>query len=369
MKVAPILLSLLVCGGAFHAFATEVQPSAGAPAPAKPWPEGMVWVPGGSFQMGTDEEDSYPAERPAHPVQVDGFWMDVHEVTNAEFQKFVDATGYRTVAERPVDWEQLRQQLPPGTPKPDDATLQPGSLVFSPPATAVPLDDIRHWWRWTHGATWRSPEGPGSHVRGRAQHPVVHIAWEDAVAYLKWAGKRLPTEAEWEFAARGGKSGERYSWGREITPGGKFMANIFQGEFPHRDTAGDGFAGTAPIGTYPANPYGLHDLIGNVWEWCSDWYRADEFKGRAKDEICGNPRGPTASFDPEEPNQPKRVTKGGSYLCSDHYCINFRPSARRGTAADSGASHIGFRGVMTDAMWRARTAPSGSSAPATPPAP
>jgi sulfatase modifying factor 1 len=323
---------------------SDKQPSAAATN----GPSSMVWIPGGEFTMGTDEAESYPQERPAHRVRVDGFWMDATEVTNAEFAKFVKATGYVTVAERKPDWEELKKQLPPGTAKPADEILVPGALVFTKPAGRVSLNDVRNWWRWTPGANWRAPDGPESNIKGREQYPVVQVSWDDAAAYAKWAGKRLPTEAEWEFAARGGLEGKRYAWGDDLKPNGKWLANIFEGEFPYHDTGEDGFAGLAPVRSFPPNAYGLYDMIGNAWEWCSDWYRADYysmFAGKANAVI--NPPGPTESLDPEEPDQPKRVTKGGSFLCSDQYCLNYRPSARRGSATDTGMSHIGFRCVTT----------------------
>lgn len=316
-----------------------------ATAHAQTKPAGMVWVPGGEFFMGTDEKESYPAERPAHPVKVDGFWMDATEVTNEQFQKFVEATGYVTVAERPVDWEQLKKQLPPGTPKPPDEKLKPGALVFTPPNRPPAADDPSQWWTWTPGACWRHPEGPGSNLEGRAAHPVVQVAWEDAVAYAKWAGKRLPTEAEWEFAARGGLEKKRYAWGDEFKPAGKYMANIWQGRFPDQNKNEDGFARTAPVKSFPANGYGLFEMTGNVWEWCSDWYDATLYKAVAIKGACHNPTGPERSHNPREPHAAQRVTKGGSFLCAENYCLNYRPSARRGTDWDTGMSHLGFRCV------------------------
>lgn len=326
-----------------------------SPAPTSNSVPGMVLIPGGEFTMGTDATDSYETERPAHRVRVDSFWMDATEVTNAEFEKFVKATGYVTVAERKPDWEELKKQLPAGTAKPADDVLVPGSLVFKRPPGKVSLNDVGNWWRWTPGANWRAPDGPGSNLRGRENYPVVQVAWEDAAAYAKWAGKRLPTESEWEFAARGGLDGKRYAWGDELKPNGKWLANIFQGDFPYHDTAEDGFSGLAPVRSFPPNAYGLYDMIGNAWEWCSDWYRVDYYQSLLdKKSVAINPPGPTESLDPEEPEQPKRVTKGGSYLCSDQYCINYRPSARRGTASDTGMSHVGFRCVMPVAATAAK---------------
>jgi formylglycine-generating enzyme len=307
-------------------------------------PPGMAWVPGGEFTMGTDDPEAAAAERPAHRVRVDGFWMDVNEVTNAEFAKFVAATGYKTTAERPVDWETLRKELPPGTPKPPEEKLAPGSLVFFPPEHAVALDDQTAWWRWVSGANWRHPEGPSGTIEGKDADPVVQVSWDDASAYATWASKRLPTEAEWEFAARGGLDGRKYAWGDQFQPGDRPLANTWQGHFPEKNTREDGFDRLAPARSFPPNAYGLHDMIGNVWEWCGDWYRPDAYRG-AGSTVLVNPTGPDAGFDPNEPYQPKRVTRGGSFLCSPNYCSNYRPSARRGTAVDSGMSHLGFRCV------------------------
>jgi formylglycine-generating enzyme required for sulfatase activity len=313
-------------------------------------PPGMVWVPGGEFLMGTDDAQADPAERPAHRVRVQGFWIDQTEVTNAEFRRFVSATGYVTTAERPVDWNQLKTQVPPGTPKPPEEQLVPGSLVFTPPDHPVPLDDITNWWRWVPGANWKHPEGPGSTISGKDNHPVVHVSWDDAVAYARWAGKRLPTEAEWEFASRGGLEGKKYAWGDHFQPAGKPLANTWQGHFPETNTDEDGFPRTSPVKSFPANGFGLYDMIGNVWEWCSDWYRPDTYRLDASSAVVQNPTGPAKSYDPDEPYQPKRVTRGGSFLCSANFCTNYRPSARRGTATDSGMSHLGFRCVLTPEM-------------------
>ncbi len=307
-------------------------------------PEGMVWIPGGTFSMGTDEAEAYPQEKPAHGVKIDGFWMDATEVTNAQYEQFANATGYKTIAERKPDWEEMKKQLPAGTPKPAEDQLVAGALVFTPPSEPVATYDYSQWWTWTPGANWRHPEGPGSDLTGRMNHPVVHIAYEDAVAYCKWADKRLPTEAEWEFAARGGNEQQRYAWGDEFSPRGKFMANTFQGQFPNRNSGEDGFAGTAPVGSFPANPYGLHDMIGNVWEWTTDWYDVQIYQKR-QGKLVSNPDGPDQSFDPQNPYSQERVTKGGSFLCAVDYCVNYRPSARIGTAYDTGISHTGFRCV------------------------
>jgi formylglycine-generating enzyme required for sulfatase activity len=313
-------------------------------------PPGMAWIPGGEFTMGTDDPQAHPSEKPAHRVRVGGFWIDATEVTNAEFRRFVEATHYITTSERPVDWEVMKAQVAPGTPKPPDDQLAPGSLVFTPPDRPVPLDDITNWWKWVPGANWWHPEGPGSSIEGKDNHPVVHVSWDDAAAYAKWAGKRLPTEAEWELAARGGLESKTYAWGNEFKPGGKAQANTWQGHFPESNTDADGFPRTSPVKSFPPNGFGLYDMIGNVWEWCADWYRPDAYALDSGPGPAINPTGPDRSYDPEEPFQPKRVTRGGSFLCSENYCSNYRPSARRGTATDSGMSHLGFRCALTPAM-------------------
>lgn len=309
--------------------------------------DGMVWIPPGEFVMGTAGQTRNRNEQPAHTVNLDGFWMDEHEVTNAEFRKFVDATGYVTTAEKPPDWEEIRKQQPPGTPKPPADKLVPGSVVFTPPPGPVSTDNFYQWWAWTPGANWKHPEGPGSDLAGRDDHPVVHVSWDDAAAYAKWAGKRLPTEAEWEYAARGGLAGKRFPWGDDApTESTRDRANIWQGRFPDLNTEVDGFVRTAPVKKYPPNGYGLHDMAGNVWEWCSDWYRPDEYERRGPGPVV-NPTGPDASLDPAEPLVPKRVTRGGSFLCHVTYCESYRPAARRGSAVDTGESHIGFRCVKS----------------------
>ena len=328
------------------------QGTAALPTKDKNGPEGMVWIPGGEFTMGTDDVRSFPNERPAHKVQVEGFWIDEHDVTNAEFARFVEASGYVTTAEKKPDWEELKKELPPGTPKPDDSVLVAGSLVFTPTSREVPLNDLSAWWRWVPGASWRHPEGPGSNIEGRENHPVVQVSWYDAVAYAKWAGKRLPTEAEWEFAARGGLNGKRYAWGDEFRPDGKYLANTWQGLFPVTNTAEDGFIGTSPVKSFPPNGYGLYDVAGNVWQWCSDWYRVDAFTELASKNVCRDTGGPNESWDPADPNAPKRVVKGGSFLCNPSYCESYRPSARRGTPPDTGSSHTGFRCVISRDAWK-----------------
>lgn len=322
---------------------------ADTPAPADAPRPGMVWIPGGEFLMGSTDPLARNDEAPIHRVRVDGFWMDATEVTNTQYAAFVDATGYITVAERPVDWEEIRKQVPPGTPKPPDEMLQPGSLVFTPPDHPVDLERFDLWWTWTTGASWQHPEGPGSSIADRMNHPVVQIAYEDAVAYAKWAGGRLPTEAEWEFAARGGLAGKINVWGDE--PVDPTRCNTWQGHFPDTNTAADGFERTAPVKSYPPNGYGLYDMAGNVWEWCSDLFRPDTYArmrmALGPDGVAVNPTGPSSSIDPRNPHTPEsRVHRGGSYLCNDSYCASYRPSARMACSPDSGLSHLGFRCVV-----------------------
>ncbi len=315
--------------------------------PPGPAPAGMVWVPGGEFSMGSDDptdmicggRDSMPDARPIHRVRVDGFWMDATEVTNGQFERFVKATGYVTVAERKPKAEDFPGVAP--------ELLQPGSAVFTPTGTPVPLDDYLAWWRYVRGADWRHPAGPGSNLAGRAEYPVAHVAYEDAAAYAKWAGKRLPTEAEWEFAARGGLSGQPYTWGSELKPGNKWMANIYEGRFPAQDTGEDGFAGLAPVAQFPKNGYGLYDMAGNVWEWCADWYRPDYYTELAKaGGVARNPQGPVDSFDPAEPGVPKRVQRGGSFLCTEQYCTRYMVGTRGKAEPSTGSNHVGFRCVL-----------------------
>jgi formylglycine-generating enzyme len=312
-------------------------------------PEGMVWIPGGEFSMGArdpfDMRDLVGMQattdsRPVHRVYVDGFWMDANEVTNEQFAAFVAATGYVTVAERTPKAEDF-----PGVP-PED--LVAGSVVFSAPDHAVPLTDHSQWWTYVDGANWRHPLGPDSSIERQEKLPVVHVAYEDALAFAQWAGKRLPTEAEWEFAARGGLTGQLFAWGNEFQPGGQWMVNSHQGHFPDHDTGADHFAGIAPVAQFPANGYGLRDVGGNVWEWVSDWYRSDYYaKLAASGTIARNPTGPAESFDPTEPGVPKRVHRGGSFLCTDQYCSRYMVGTRGKGDIYTGTNHLGFRCVRS----------------------
>jgi formylglycine-generating enzyme len=311
-------------------------------------PSGMVWVPGGEFTMGTDSDLGRPEEKPAHRVRLDGFWMDETEVTNGQFRRFVESTDYATTAEKAPTVDEILGQSRPGTPPPAKEKLVPGSLVFTPTPGPVNLDNYSQWWKWTPSANWRHPEGPGSSIAGKEAHPVVHVSWDDAIAYAKWASKRLPSEAEWEFAARGGLDGKTYVWGDELPGlGGKWRANIWQGNFPYHNRAEDGYDRTAPVKSYQPNGYGLYDMAGNVWEWCSDFYRADLYRLRAGQGVMVNPTGPASSFDPRHLFGPSRVQRGGSFLCSEGYCSRYRPSARQGCSPDTGMAHVGFRCVRT----------------------
>lgn len=308
---------------------------------------GMVKIPAGEFMMGAVDSDTTARqdERPRHKVIVESFWMDETEVTNAQFRAFVQATNYVTTAERKPVWEEMRKQLPPGTPKPPDEVLVPGSLVFRQPGGPVPLDNPANWWEWTPGADWKHPEGPGSSIEGKDNYPVVHISWDDAVAYAKWAGKRLPTEAEWEWAARGGLTDSIFAWGNEAIEQGEIKANTWQGHFPDQNTKRDGFYLAAPVKSFKPNGYGLYEVAGNVWEWCADWYRHDYYAASNRPEGIRNPTGPSSSFDPDEPTIPKRVQRGGSFLCHDSYCASYRVAARMKSSPDTGLVHAGFRCV------------------------
>jgi formylglycine-generating enzyme len=333
------------------AFGPTTPNSAPAPGAAPP---GTVWIPGGEFSMGAQNPPGMDDvgmkatldSRPIHRVYVDGFFMDKTDVTNAQFAKFVKATGYVTVAER-----KPRAEDYPGAPP---ENLVAGSVIFTPPDHPVPLNDYFQWWSYVPGANWRHPLGPKSSIVGKDDYPVVHVAYEDAAAYAKWAGERLPTEAEWEFAARGGLAGKPYVWGDEFRPHGKWMANTHEGRFPEQDTGDDGYRGIAPVAKFPANGYGLYDMAGNVWQWTTDWYRPDYYQQLAASGLARNPQGPNSAYDPSEPGHNKKVQRGGSFLCTDQYCSRYIVGTRGKGDVDTGTNHLGFRCVMTLEQWQAQ---------------
>ena len=353
--LASSALALMLTTSMFaqHASAPAFEPTKESREPAPgTGPAGMVWIPGGEFSMGANDPpdmneigmQATADARPIHRVYVDGFYMDRTDVTNAQFARFVKATHYVTVAERIPRSEDF-----PGAPP---ENLVAGSVVFSPPSHPVPLNNHFQWWSYVKGANWRHPSGPESSVRGKENFPVVQIAYEDADAYAKWAGKRLPTEAEWEFAARGGQTGKPFVWGDQFRPSGRWMANTHQGHFPDVDTGQDGFIGISPVAHYPANPYGLYDMAGNVWQWTSDWYRPDYYREiAARGGVARNPQGPSTPLDPSEPDQPKNVHRGGSYLCTDQYRSRYIVGTRGKGEISTGTNHLGFRCVMTREQW------------------
>ena len=316
-----LLVPVILLAAMSAAFAAD-------PAP----PEGMVLIKGGTFSMGSNDGET--DEKPIHEVKVKPFFMDRTPVTNAEFEAFTKATKYLTTAEHVL----TSKEIPGLLPEFEGKTL---GICFRPPKGDVDLRNSAHWWLPIVGANWRHPDGPGTDLKGREKHPVVHVSWDDAVAYSKWAGKRLPTEAEFEFAARGGLEGARYAWGNEFNPGGKWMANTWQGKFPEANSGEDGYRNTSPVGSYQPNGFGLFDMSGNVWEWCADWYLPDFYARSPKE----NPQGPDTSFDPNEPGVMKRVTRGGSWMCAENYCRGYRPAARMKTAPDTGLQDTGFRCV------------------------
>ena len=305
--------------------------------------KGMVKISGGAFVMGGNNDQARADEMPQHKVAVRTFWMDETEVTNREFTQFVEATGYVTIAEQPIDIEEMMKQLPPGTPPPDPELLKPFSLVFNEQAADKEVYYPSEWWRMVPEANWRQPQGPGSSIEGMEDHPVVHVAWYDALAYCAWAGKRLPTEAEWEFAARGNAVDQIYPWGNKpITPKD---ANYWQGDFPVKNTVEDQYMRTAPVKSFAPNGYGLYDIAGNVWEWTADWYHFKYYAKASGYELNDNPLGPERSFDPDEPTVPKKVIRGGSFLCNDSYCSGYRVASRMKSSPDTGTEHTGFRCV------------------------
>ena len=347
LALAAVLLAPLA-GRAQEADTSPFKPTAENKAPAPgPAPEGMVWIPGGEFSMGSVDcgtSHCSPATvvdaTPVIRVYVDGFWADKTEVTNAQFAKFVEATGYKTIAEIAP----TKEEFPTAPPE----NLVAGSTVFTPTAQPVKLDDYLQWWTYVHGADWKHPEGPKSSIEGKGDYPVVQVAYPDVVAYANWAGKRLPTEAEWEFAARGGLSGKIYAWGDEFHPGGKAMANTWQGKFPVKDEGTDGYAGLAPVAKFPPNGYGLYDVAANAWEWVNDWYRPDTY---ARMKLTGtlqrNPQGPSTPYDPAEPTEKKKVHRGGSFLCTDQYCTRYMVGTRGKGEVKTASDHVGFRCVKS----------------------
>jgi formylglycine-generating enzyme len=354
-------LAAMLCGIIFQFQTTSAQARSNSPGsadvafgptvpntqpPPTPAPRGMVWIPGGEFSMGAADPPDMDMvgmrattdSRPIHRVYVDGFFMDKTDVTNAQFAEFVKATGYITIAEKTPTQAEF-----PGAPP---ENLYAGGVVFSPPDHEVPLNDHFQWWSYVKGANWRHPTGPNSSIKGKEVYPVVQVAYADAQAYARWAHKRLPTEAEWEFAARGGLSGKPYVWGEKFKPDGKWMANTFQGHFPDQDSGADGFIGISPVGKFAPNGYGLYDMAGNVWQWTSDWYRPDYYAQLAKlGGVARNPRGPETSFDPAEQNDKKKVHRGGSFLCTDQYCSRYMVGTRGKGEVSTGTNHLGFRCV------------------------
>lgn len=315
-------------------------------------PEGMVWVEGKTFTQGAKSGDAYamPREQPAHEVMVDGFFIDVTEVTNKQFKAFVKATNYITVAERPIDWEEMKKDVPEGTPKPADSVLQAGSLIFNKNLNSVAnMNNYTNWWTWKIGANWRHPEGPKSTIDGKDDYPVVHIAYDDAIAYCKWANRRLPTEAEWESAAQGKNTKSIYTWGNDNSQLNA-SANTWQGTFPVKNESVDGFELIAPVKSFPPNSIGIYDMLGNVWELTNDWFNVDYYKQLDISKSLINPQGADKTFTPNNPYAKEHVIKGGSFLCHASYCASFRISARMGTNWDSASDHSGFRTVASVEM-------------------
>ena len=307
----------------------------------------MVWIEGGIFQMGASENDNMALthEKPSHTVKVNGFYMDETEVTNKQFSEFIKATGYITTAERPIDWDIIKMQLPPGTQRPHDSILMPGSLLFKKTTESVPnLYDFSQWWKWSIGANWKEPEGKGSNIVGKENYPVVHVSYEDAIAYCNWSGKRLPTEAEWEYAARGGKKNKIYFWGNLSNSLHQYV-NSWEGEFPVENIIKDGFEKSAPVKSFPPNNYGLYEISGNVWEWTSDWYNLNYYVQCKKNNITDNPIGANKAYNPNNPYIDEKIIRGGSFLCNASYCASYRVSSRMATDPNTSLEHLGFRTV------------------------
>lgn len=308
----------------------------------------MVWISGGEFVMGNDGKEAKADEKPSHQVKLDSFWMDETPVTNRQFKKFVEETGYVTTAEKAPTLEEIMRQVPPGTTPPPPEMLVPASLVFKPSKGPIPLGNHFVWWQWMPGANWKHPLGPDSSIEGKEDHPVVQVSWFDAVAYAEWAGKRLPTEAEWEYAAYGGNKKLKYVWGNEEFSEEKPQANLWQGKFPYQSLKPEGYIGTTPVKSFKANGYGLYDMAGNIWEWCKDLYHAAYYSDEAKKGASLNPQGPLTSYDPAEPYAIKHVHRGGSFLCHPSYCKGYRITARMKTCPDTSLNHLGFRCVLSD---------------------
>jgi sulfatase modifying factor 1 len=317
--------------------------------------DNMVWIPDGEFTMGAEVADfmnnwpfiarSRVDERPLHRVKLDGFWISRTPITNQEFKNFIDSTGYITTAEKPIKLEDIMKGLPPGTPPPEKQSLEPSSMVFTSPERTIQINNVLSWWRWQKDANWRQPEGPGSSIENRMDHPVVQISYYDALAYADWKEMSLPTEAQWEYAARGGHEQQMFTWGNTPIDNTNPQINIWQGSFPYNNTLNDGYEATSPVTAFPPNDYGLYDMSGNVWEWVTDWYHNREYSMRLSLGTVENPIGPKTSYDPDEPYLAKRVIRGGSFLCNDSYCSGYRPGARMKTSPDSSANHTGFRVV------------------------
>ena len=371
----PITLSLFLLLAFQNTYSNEVEQLDGSKSEALPCCDampsrfassdlnttqykGMVWIPGGTFEMGGEVAEfmnewpyfarSRNDERPIHPIELSGFWISETPVTNQEFKDFVDATGYQTTAEKAPTLEEIMPLLPPGTPPPPKEALVAASLVFKAPSYSVSLNNALAWWEWKPKANWKQPEGPGSTIKNRMDHPVVHVSYYDALAYAEWKGMSLPTEAQWEYAARGGKEQMIFKWGNEPLSETSPSINTRQGKFPNQNTEADGYSATSPVKTFAPNGYGLYDMSGNVWEWVADWYHVDTYATRAKlKEPELNPQGPENSYDPQEPYLAKRVIRGGSFLCNDSYCSGYRPAARMKNSPDTSSNHTGFRVVKT----------------------